>query len=161
MALKPSKNPKTPNFKFPVFFQHKSCKKNQIKRFIPVHPKFPPFFSRWISTGRFLRVEVWFGKNAMDSCCCYKRCSNTYKKSRHVLGSLGSIWNVHHKNVFLVTSRTTKTIPKPETKSQSMWSFKTNAFGSLYLKSPWDPPEKKSRGAMKGSIVYPKAGENT
>ena len=43
---------------------------------------------------------------------------------------------------FFVTSRTTKTIPKPETKSQSMWSLKTNAFGTLYLKSPWDPPEK-------------------
>ena len=65
----------------------------------------------------------------------------------HILGSFGSIWNCHHKKVlfppsFFVTSRTTKTIPKPETKSQSMWSLKTNAFGTLYLKSPWDPPEK-------------------
>ena len=35
MALKPSKNPKTPNFKFPVFFSTQKLQKESDKK---VHP---------------------------------------------------------------------------------------------------------------------------
>ena len=81
----------------------------------------------------------------------YKWCSNTYKNL--TMSYPWFIWfNMECSpqkcvvsSIIFVTSRTTKTIPKPETKSQSMWSFKTNAFGTLYLKSPWDPPEKNGR----------------